>query len=97
MFLFLDLEVFVSRIFVSVDLHVGDVPFFRCDWNCDGLEEGKNCHEFSVRSFAKPAVVTWSTSTKPWACGERDARYLATATPTKTAAINATPANATVK
>lgn len=38
MFLFLDLEVFVSRIFVSVDLHVGDVPFFGCNWNCDGLE-----------------------------------------------------------
>lgn len=38
MFLFLDLEVFVSRIFVAVDLHVGDVPFFGCDWNCDGLE-----------------------------------------------------------
>lgn len=40
---------------------------------------------------------TWSTSTKPWAWGERDARYLATATPTNTAAINATPANAIVK
>lgn len=40
---------------------------------------------------------TWSTSTKPWAWGERDARYFATATPTKTAAINAIPANANVK
>lgn len=40
---------------------------------------------------------TWSTSMKPWAWGERDARYLFTAIPTNMAAANATPANAIEK
>lgn len=51
MFLFLDLKVFVSWIFVSVDLHISYVSLFWCYRNSDSLQKAQNIYCNSLKQI----------------------------------------------